>query len=261
MGILTLGAGAPEDRAAPAGISQGNRFRFYSDTPDAILQSKPPSSGWGLLFIWIFLWIRVPQYDEEWSASLPPRSVFSCRSCSCRPPLARPLGELSPKVTERVLQPVSNGKVNLFAHFTKMHVDIPIGKSQNLQAQSRQKCGTFCVICHALRLIMLRTVRFDHQFCRSTVKIHDKSADDPLFVNLYRVFAEKKIPELALMGCHFPAKPPGIFQLAVIFWYGHVALSDGFAASSPSGRAKCPPQTASPPAGMPPQANARSPLL
>ena len=47
---------------------------------------------------------------------------------------------------------------------------------------------------------MLRTIYFDNQLCRSTVKIHDKSANDPLFVNLYRVFAEKKIPELALMG-------------------------------------------------------------
>ena len=72
---------------------------------------------------------------------------------------------------------------------------------------------------------MLRTVCFDHQLCSSTVKIHDISADDPLFVNLYRVFAEKKILELALMGRHFPAKPPGIFQLAVILWYGHILPS------------------------------------
>lgn len=69
---------------------------------------------------------------------------------------------------------------------------------------------------------MLRTIYFDNQLCRSAVKIHDKSANNPLFVNLHRVFAEKKIPELALMGRHFPAKPSGIFQLAVIFWYGHI---------------------------------------
>jgi len=72
---------------------------------------------------------------------------------------------------------------------------------------------------------MLRTIYFDNQLCRSAVKIYDKSANDPLLVNLYRVFAEKKIPDFAFMGSHFPAKPPGIFQLAVIFWYGHVALS------------------------------------
>ena len=50
--------------------------------------------------------------------------------------LALPLGELSPQVTERVLQPVLNGNVNLFAHTTKIPVNIPVGKSQNLQAKS-----------------------------------------------------------------------------------------------------------------------------
>ena len=48
--------------------------------------------------------------------------------------LALPLGELSPKVTERVLQTLLNGKINLFAHTTKIPVDIPVGKSQNIQA-------------------------------------------------------------------------------------------------------------------------------
>ena len=48
--------------------------------------------------------------------------------------LALPLGELSPKVTERVLQTLLNGKINLFAHTTKISVDIPVGKSQNIQA-------------------------------------------------------------------------------------------------------------------------------
>ena len=41
---------------------------------------------------------------------------------------------------------------------------------------------------------MLRAICFNNQLCRSAVKIHDKSTDDPLFVDLYRVFAEKEIP-------------------------------------------------------------------
>ena len=39
-----------------------------------------------------------------------------------RSPLALPLGELSPQVTERVLQPFSNDKINLCAHTTKIPV-------------------------------------------------------------------------------------------------------------------------------------------
>ena len=43
--------------------------------------------------------------------------------------LALPLGELSPQVTERALQPVLNGNFNLFAHTTKIPVNIPVGES------------------------------------------------------------------------------------------------------------------------------------
>ena len=69
---------------------------------------------------------------------------------------------------------------------------------------------------------MLEAIYFNNQLCRSTVKVHNEFADDSLFVNLYRIFTQKKIPEFALMGSHFPAKPPGVFQLAVVLWYGHV---------------------------------------
>ncbi len=137
-------------------------------------------------------------------------------------PFTLPLGELSPQVTERALQPVLDRNVYLFAHTTKVSVDVPVGKSQDFQAQSRQKRRTFCVIYHTLRRKMLRTIHFDNQLCRSTVKVYDKPANNPLLVNLNRIFTEKKIPKLALMGSHFPAEPPGVFQLAVIFWYGHV---------------------------------------
>ena len=36
---------------------------------------------------------------------------------------------------------------------------------------------------------MLSTIYFDNQLCASAVKIHDKSANDPLFVNLHLAFS------------------------------------------------------------------------
>ena len=57
-------------------------------------------------------------------------------------PLALPLGELSPKVTERALQALLNGNINLFTHAAKISVDVSVGKSQNLQSKHCQKCGT-----------------------------------------------------------------------------------------------------------------------
>ena len=56
--------------------------------------------------------------------------------------MALPLGELSPKVTERVLQTLLNGDINLCAHAAKIHINISVGKTQDLQSKRCQKCGT-----------------------------------------------------------------------------------------------------------------------
>ena len=56
--------------------------------------------------------------------------TYYVKGCS---PLALPLGELSPQVTERALQPFSNNKINLCTHITEIPVYIPVGESQNLQ--------------------------------------------------------------------------------------------------------------------------------
>ena len=58
---------------------------------------------------------------------------------SCRqPPLAPPLGELSPKVTERALQALLNGNINVFAHTAKISINISVGKTQNIQSRRCQ---------------------------------------------------------------------------------------------------------------------------
>lgn len=54
---------------------------------------------------------------------------FSCPFIQLQEALALHLGELSPQVTERVLQPILNGNVNFFAYTTKIPVNIPVGKS------------------------------------------------------------------------------------------------------------------------------------
>ena len=84
-------------------------------------------------------------------------------------PLALPLGELSPQVTERVLQPFLNNKINLCAHTTKIPVDIPVGESQNLQPKRHQELRTFRIISKPLRFIMLRAIQFNDQSGRSIV--------------------------------------------------------------------------------------------
>ena len=135
-------------------------------------------------------------------------STYYVMGCS---PLALPLGELSPQVTERALQPLLNDKIDLFTHITEIPVNIPVGESQNLRPKRHQELRTFRIISKPLRFIMLRAIQFNDQSGRSAVKVHDESADNPLFINFYWIFAEKKMPELTFVGCHFPAKPSGIF--------------------------------------------------
>ena len=83
------------------------------------------------------------------------KTVNGAHQCGCAPflyaimtygtvaaaPLALPLGELSPKVTERVLQAFLNGDINLCAHAAKIHINISVGKTQNLQSKCCQKYG------------------------------------------------------------------------------------------------------------------------
>ena len=57
-------------------------------------------------------------------------ALFLCPYIRLQAALALPMGELSPQVTERALQPVLNGKVNLFAYTTKIVVDIQIADSE-----------------------------------------------------------------------------------------------------------------------------------
>ena len=47
---------------------------------------------------------------------------------------------------------------------------------------------------------MLRAIQFNDQSGRSAVKVHDESADNPLFVNFCWIFAQKKVPELPFVG-------------------------------------------------------------
>ena len=96
-------------------------------------------------------------------------STYYVMGCS---PLALPLGELSPQVTERVLQPFSNDNINLFTHITEVPIDIPVGESQNLQPKRHQELRTFSIISKTLRLVMLRAIQFKDKSGRSAIKVH-----------------------------------------------------------------------------------------
>ena len=95
--------------------------------------------------------------------------TYYVKGCS---PLTLPLEELSPQVTERVLQPFSNDKINLCTHITEIPVYILVGESQNLQPKRHQESRTFSIISKPLRFVMLRAIQFNDKSGRSAIKVH-----------------------------------------------------------------------------------------
>ena len=73
-----------------------------------------------------------------------------------RSPLALPLGELSPQVTERDLQPFSNDKINLCAHIT----EIPVvrGVSSPCEAAGHFLIGCCLLVWSLVALSVLATL-------------------------------------------------------------------------------------------------------
>ncbi len=90
---------------------------------------------------------RAPGFMES-------RGLRACQKTMFLTRLALPLGELSPQVTERALQPFSNDKINLCAHTTEIPVDIPVGESQNLQPKRHQELRTFRIVSKPLGFII-----------------------------------------------------------------------------------------------------------
>ena len=73
-----------------------------------------------------------------------------------RSPLALPLGELSPQVTERVLQPSSNDKINLCAHITE--IPVAHGVSSPCEAAGHFLIGCCLLVWSLFTLSVLATL-------------------------------------------------------------------------------------------------------
>ena len=83
----------------------------------------------------------------------------------------------------------------------KMIVHIIVCKTENQQPILFKNRTSLCIVSLALLGIVLGTVQFDHKPCLCTVKVNDKGFNDPLFVDFYRIIAQKHIPKSVLLWC------------------------------------------------------------
>ena len=74
--------------------------------------------------------------------------------------------------------------MDLLTNSGESHIDVCVGKPNNMQTQ-RFQIGRSCfVISNALGIVVLRTVNFDHELCRVTVEIYDVFSYNSLLIDL-----------------------------------------------------------------------------
>ena len=104
------------------------------------------------------------------------------------------------------MQPFAHNANDLFANTTIVPHNIVVCEAEDKKVISREKLGTNAVKFCAGRLIMLRTVQFDYELCFCAIKIRDILSENLLPSESRRVVAEKIIPQMTLLRCHFPAQ-------------------------------------------------------
>ena len=82
-----------------------------------------------------------------------------------------------------------NNLIDLFTDRRKFSVNFSVCIADNLQAILLYSFGSFFVSFKTILFEMLRTVYFDNQLGRCTVKIYNISIDYALFVKFYGVFS------------------------------------------------------------------------
>ena len=96
--------------------------------------------------------------------------------------------------------------VDPFADGFKLEIDLVVGETKDFQTIPGKNAAACLVVLKSLFRAMLMPVQFDDQLRTGTVKICDKRFNNALLVDLYRIAAQKLIPELFFLRCHFTAQ-------------------------------------------------------
>ena len=98
----------------------------------------------------------------------------------------------------------------------KMDVHVVIAEAEYSKAETVEVGSSRFIPSRLFRLVVLGTVDFNDEPVPGTVKIDDVIAELLLPPELSGAGTEVVVPEMALLGRHFPAKFPGIGLVAAI---------------------------------------------
>lgn len=116
-----------------------------------------------------------------------------------------------------------------FTYPVKALIDVCIGISHHTQPHLPQIGTPSRIISLACLIIMLRSVDFDHQLGRGTIKIYNIWSNNALFINFYGMLLQKQLQKLALLRSHFAAQFASIGKKLVVLWYFHMISSQSAA--------------------------------
>ncbi len=95
---------------------------------------------------------------------------------------------------------------NGLAGFGELVQDLLIGKTNHSDSKLLEESGAFSISSHAFWGVVLRAIKFNHQFARGTVKIHNKILNGSLAQPSLRLQPQKVIPKPAFRPGHLNPK-------------------------------------------------------
>ena len=110
------------------------------------------------------------------------------KSCGCKPPLCKGRG------TALAVEGLFYAQIYIFTNTMKILFDFIIRYSNYIKPILLKKFCAFNILFNATNFIMLRTVKFNYQFCFGTVKINNIFTYDFLPIKSYRICPQKIIP-------------------------------------------------------------------
>ncbi len=78
----------------------------------------------------------------------------------------------------------------------KILEDFLVGETNHFDSKSLEERGAFNISSQTFWGVMLRAIKFDNQFSRGTIEIHNKLPNNPLFQPTLRLQSQKLIPQL-----------------------------------------------------------------
>jgi hypothetical protein len=92
---------------------------------------------------------------------------------------------------------------NPLTSFWEVSQDFLVGKANDFNTKLLENSGSFSILSQTFLCVMLRTVKFNHQFARGTIKIHNKLSYWALPQPSFRLQFQKVIPKFAFWFRHF----------------------------------------------------------